>query len=225
VMCVVFKGKPTHHLIVPNSEGMLTINKKTFKDAKTLKDLITALRQKQPGWPVALVKPIKNGKGSASKPVAAGAAPKAKVKKSSVSSTTSSGGKKDSSKKSLKKKSPAWLHGPISKEEADELLLAHSKEDGTYLVRSREGKKTEFVLGVIFKGKPTHHLIKKDEGMYKINNKAYGEHSKVSQLIELLQKKGTPKWPVPLTNPVPSPTAAKAANEKASAAVAEELIQ
>jgi hypothetical protein len=163
---------------------------------------------------VALVKPIKNGKASAFKPAAA-AAKQESPKKSSAKK----GGTKKSSKK---KKSPAWLHGPISKEEANEVLLKFSTEDGTYLVRSREGKKTEFVLSVIyFKGKPTHHLIKKDDGLYKINNKSYGEHSKVSQLIELLQKPGTPKWPTPLSNPVPSPAAEKAAKEK-SAAAAEE---
>ena len=31
VLCVVFKGKPTHHLMAMNGDGHLTINKKVYK--------------------------------------------------------------------------------------------------------------------------------------------------------------------------------------------------
>lgn len=39
VMCVVYKGKPTHHLVTPNAEGLLTVNKRTFADAKKITEV------------------------------------------------------------------------------------------------------------------------------------------------------------------------------------------
>jgi hypothetical protein len=31
-LCVVFKGKPTHHMIDKNEDGVMTVNKKAFGD-------------------------------------------------------------------------------------------------------------------------------------------------------------------------------------------------
>lgn len=170
--------------------------------------MVNALRKKQPGWPVALVKPIKNpkkAKSSVKSPAKTSGKTSAK-KEAGAAKKKKSGTleKKKSKSKSLKKKKPIWLHGSISKEEADELMTKAGLDDGRYLVRSREGKKTEFVLGVVYKGRPTHHLITKVDGNYLINKKSYGTHAKVSALIATLQKKGTPKWPVPLDRAVPS---------------------
>jgi hypothetical protein len=39
VMCVVYKSNPTHHLMVPNEDGFMTINKKTYGGAKTLEQV------------------------------------------------------------------------------------------------------------------------------------------------------------------------------------------
>lgn len=58
VLAVVYKGKPTHHLIATNAAGKMEINKKNFGNATRLEDLIKFLERKQPGWPVALDKPV-----------------------------------------------------------------------------------------------------------------------------------------------------------------------
>jgi len=213
VMCVVFKNKPTHHLVTSNADGLLVVNKKTFNDAKKITDLVQALRKKQPGWPVALVKPVKNPEKA-----------KTSGKKGSVKKAKAGSVKKPKKEKpkSLKKKKPIWLHGNLTKDEADALLTEAGLDDGRYLVRSREGKKTEFVLGVVYKGKPTHHLITKVDGNYQINKKSYGDFAKVSLLIGQLQKPGTPKWPVPLDKPVPSARSIKEAAEAEESGAAEE---
>ena len=39
VMCVVYKNKPTHHLVVPNAEGLLTVNKRSFAGAKKITEV------------------------------------------------------------------------------------------------------------------------------------------------------------------------------------------
>ena len=187
--------------------------------------LVNALRKKQPGWPVALVKPIKNPE----KAKKTSAKTSAKKAAGSIKKKKSTGGLEKKKSKSLKKKKPIWLHGDLSKEEASEIITKAGLDNGRYLVRSRAGKKTEFVLGVVYKGKPTHHLISKVDGNYLINKKSYGDHPKVSALIATLQKPGTPNWPVPLDKPVPSEkyladeaaSSAAAAEEDAAAPAAE----
>lgn len=62
----------------------------------------------------------------------------------------------------------------MSREDAEALVAEHGTNDGQFLVREREGRegKDEYVLCVVYKGKPTHHLIAKDaNGMFAINKK------------------------------------------------------
>jgi hypothetical protein len=43
VMSVVFKGRATHHLMTPNAEGLMTVNKKTFgSDVRNVKQVMQA---------------------------------------------------------------------------------------------------------------------------------------------------------------------------------------
>lgn len=56
-------------------------------------------------------------------------------------------------------------------------------DDGRFLVRTRDNKPGEYVLCVVYKGKPTHHLIAKNEaGIYAINKKTFGEYNKVNRV-------------------------------------------
>lgn len=186
VLCVVYKGKPTHHLMVPNEEGLITVNKKTYGGAKTLEQIIEVLRKPARGWPVPLKK----------SPVNPANAPK---KKASVK-------KKGSVRKSsVKGKGPAWLHDKISKADANELLTQGGVKEGAFLVRKHATEKNQFVLGLVYKGKPTHHLIKRtaESGqVYVINNKKHGEFDKVSKLVAHLRKPGIKGWPAQLLHPV-----------------------
>ena len=55
-----------------------------------------------------------------------------------------------------------WLHGQLEQNTAKALLGdAGSKPDGSFLVWERQPP-TEYGLGVVFKGKPTMHLMKQD---------------------------------------------------------------
>jgi len=74
VMCVVYKSNPTHHLMVPNDDGFMTINKKTYGGAKTLEQLVAVLKKPIKGWPVPL-------KANAVNAANASAAPKKKGKR------------------------------------------------------------------------------------------------------------------------------------------------
>ena len=62
-----------------------------------------------------------------------------------------------------------WLCGDISREAAEELVVSGGATDGDFLVRTRKTK-GQYVLCVVFKGKPTHHLIgTSEDGVLLIN--------------------------------------------------------
>lgn len=60
----------------------------------------------------------------------------------------------------------------MSKADAETLLTSNTKEDGEFIVRQREPKSRDFVLVVMYNGKPTHHLMTKSEqGTWTVNKK------------------------------------------------------
>jgi len=63
VLCVVYKGKATHHLMGKNEDGNFVVNKKPYGAHKTVEALIGHLGTKQPGWPVPLSSPKSLGGG------------------------------------------------------------------------------------------------------------------------------------------------------------------
>lgn len=108
---------------------------------------------------------------------------------------------------------PDWVHGELSREEAEAIVKAKGLKDGRYLVRKREGQPGQYVLCVVYKNKPTHHLVAKDgDGLYAVNKKVYGDgFTDMPSAIAVLRQPGVKGWPVPLTDLIkPDPaTAAK----------------
>lgn len=186
VIAVIFRGKPTHHMVAPDESGTLTVNKKAFGDHKSIEALIAQLGKKQPGWPVALNKPAGGGGGGGG----GSEAPKKATKKGDGGGGGGGGA--------------SWLHAysaAFGRPQVEEKLTNAGSDDGTFLVRSREAK-GEYVLSVIFRGKPTHHLIKTDpDGKLIVNKKSFGDSTNIEQLVDTLSKK-QPGWPVALTTPV-----------------------
>jgi len=182
VLCVVFKEKPTHHLITKTEDGDLQVNKKTFGGHKDVANLVDVLKTKQPGWPVPLDKPVAVAGAAAAVPAAA-AAPKAK--KGSVKKASGKG---------------SYVHKGVSREECEALVTEAGLEDGRFLVR--QTKPNQFAICVVYKGKPTHHLmVPNAEGFYTVNKKQFGEYKKPAEMIKHLSKKQA-GWPVPLDKPV-----------------------
>jgi hypothetical protein len=58
--------------------------------------------------------------------------------------------------------------------------------DGKFLVRVRPGATAanEYILGVVFHAKPTHHLIAPDptSGAYSINKRSFGDLRNIEQV-------------------------------------------
>ena len=56
-------------------------------------------------------------------------------------------------------------------------------EDGKFFVRIRPGYPNDYILAVVYKGKPTHHLIMYGEDqLYTVNRKAFGTHKTVEEV-------------------------------------------
>lgn len=52
-------------------------------------------------------------------------------------------------------------------------MAKHNATDGDYLVRQREAGSPEYILVLIFKGRPTHHLMKQEGDAWSINKKVF----------------------------------------------------
>ena len=73
--------------------------------------------------------------------------------------------------------------------------LVAGKPDGTFLVRKRAENPGDYVLVVVYKKKPTHHLMTKANGVYTVNKKDYGAGATtVSVLVDHLSKPGVQGW-------------------------------
>eukprot|EP00051_Salpingoeca_urceolata_P006125 m.81426 g.81426 ORF g.81426 m.81426 type:complete len:416 (-) comp14694_c0_seq2:234-1481(-) len=91
-----------------------------------------------------------------------------------------------------------FFHGFIVKQRAEHLLA--DKPDGTYLVRSyTESTVNAFVLSVVFKGKPSHHLmVRERKGEPFVVNKTKLLMYTVEQVVEHLKQRRK-YWPLSLT--------------------------
>jgi len=99
------------------------------------------------------------------------------------------------------KKCPVF-HGAISKANADALLKA-DLTSGRHLIRSfGGGANHKLILGVVYKEKPSHHLLQKEpDHTYTVNGKRT-ELSRLADVLAFLTTK-RPWWPVPLTTGIP----------------------
>ena len=98
---------------------------------------------------------------------------------------------------------PPILTGSSSFASARDAAEILGTTDGTFLVRST-GKVGVYALGVVFKGKATHHklLLDPETATYKVNQKPFGSHTTLASMIKHLGTPGVKGWPVPLTTPV-----------------------
>eukprot|EP00038_Savillea_parva_P003130 m.121308 g.121308 ORF g.121308 m.121308 type:complete len:979 (-) comp11080_c0_seq1:100-3036(-) len=215
VLCVVYKGKPTHHLMV-EIDGTWVVNKKKYGDFSTMDALITALQSGNvPKWPV----PLKHMVTQKTTTTDTSAAPSSSSSSAQASTSGDGGGGAEGFTEDQ------YYHKKtLSKTESGNLVTAADKGDGTFLVYDHSVP-GQYILCVVYKGKPTHHLIMEADGKLLINKKAYVEASSLNQLVTGLSKPGVPKWPVPLSHNVAPPkvdpeTEARAAAEAAAAEAA-----
>merc|ERR1712146_508892 len=86
---------------------------------------------------------------------------------------------------------------------------------GKFLVRNKGTSTDDYILSVVYKGAPTHHaLVRPSEGAeFTLNKQPTGETT-IEGVIDAYRSK-RPKWPVPLTEGVPSSGAGASSSSNA----------
>lgn len=68
----------------------------------------------------------------------------------------------------------------LTRDEAEAKIAGTS--DGTFLIRKRKEKDNQYIMALVFKGKPTHHLIEMINGVWTVNKKPYGSFTILSEV-------------------------------------------
>ncbi|EGD80987.1 hypothetical protein PTSG_01569 [Salpingoeca rosetta] len=186
ILSVNFRGNPTHHLL-QKQDGSFCANRTSFGSAPTVSDLINILRKPAEKWPIVLNPPV-----SPRAPITAppDVVPRAQPAPPPPSQTQ-----------------PPQAANPIDvpvfvitpKKEAERALTSQGMQDGNFLVRARaKNDLSSFILSVIYKNQPTHHLMTvSPEGGVSVNKNSCGTAKTISQALTFLRA-SRPWWPVPL---------------------------
>lgn len=202
VLSVVYKNRMTEHLVAISQDGICTINGKQYGKMPTVNDVVTQLStlpmpldQNGKAWPAPLIEGRDAQTGNW-----------VSMSGYSESSATSSSAVTVDNADT----SPPWLHKVVngvelSRTEATDIIQPNVKPAGTFVIREHipdQDGAEEYVLSVNFKGRDTHHLIRKVDGSLVINGKGYGRSWRT--IHELVQDLSQPNglrpegWPVQL---------------------------
>ena len=200
MLCVVFKGKVTRHILrlTPNVGWSLNNKQSPYTQLSMLIEYCNKKR-KDLLWPVPLMLPANRDMSA------------------QMFSMSALG------------KLP-YFHGDMATAAAAALLQEGKgfQKDGTFLVRFEPGTSSPLFLTVTFKGKCTHHEITAHDGLA-LNSMKCGLDSVVELISFCAQKQKALRWPVPLLHAVTASTAVSRANEeaqqRAAAAAAAQQVQ
>lgn len=119
---------------------------------------------------------------------------------------------------------PPYVYGPLTKAVAEKKLTSFNSganADGTFLIRRQPNDEdgNNFVLSVIYKGKPTHHKLFRESKSHPwtVNKTPCQDITSIPGVVKHLQTKKS-WWPVPLTTPVAKEGGVKSSSTSKSAA-------
>lgn len=94
-----------------------------------------------------------------------------------------------------------WLHGKLSKEQAEELVM-EAGGNGTFMVSEHKPPDT-YAMTLVYLNKPSHHLISMIDGVWTINKKPYTNSTNMFTMVTTLMKGTVKGWPIILGTGVP----------------------
>lgn len=185
VITVVFKDAATHHMCIRQGDASpYIINKKLDTGCSSIDDVIAFLRTKRKYWPLELTEGVAIASSeSVAPPTTGGVRTETVVERTVI---------------------PSFYHGKLGKKAAEQMLLADSgsASQGKFLFRSKaDDTETEFIISVIFKGKPTHHnMVRKSPAdAFVVNGKLNTEAQSLEDAIQFLRTKRK-GWPLELSD-------------------------
>jgi hypothetical protein len=220
ILSVVYNGNPTHHAVVRTAAGSeFTVNKSP-SGAKTLVAVARFLETKTKQWPVSLIAGIANGKEEEQEDESEedeeeheeqAPLPQTTELKSELALQEDEGEQvvaeqakqteQTDSNNNSSSDMPSWFHGFLSKMEAEGLLLENdgAGRDGKFLLRSKGMSTDDLILSVIFRGRPSHHSLKRASPgkVYIVNKKINTDCTELGEVRSYLSRTQK-RWPVPL---------------------------
>eukprot|EP00052_Salpingoeca_macrocollata_P013358 m.104330 g.104330 ORF g.104330 m.104330 type:complete len:880 (-) comp18882_c0_seq1:22-2661(-) len=128
VLSLLFNGKPTHHLLREEDDGLYTVNGKQYGECRTVKEVIEMLKSPVEGWPVCLTEHVSQEELDS-------------VSETSVVELIDDDGA-----------CPAigeFLHGSMTREEAEKLLMSFGRREGQFLVRIHPEDNSNYMVEVV----------------------------------------------------------------------------
>lgn len=124
--------------------------------------------------------------------------------------------KRERTKTAAAPRAVSYFH-VVKKKVAESMLQADDgfSNPGKFLIRAKDDdEKLDFILSVVYKGKPTHHTVKRNvlDGILVVNDKVNTGANEFAGMVEYLRSKHK-GWPIELTEGVPNPNAAEAVND------------
>jgi hypothetical protein len=100
---------------------------------------------------------------------------------------------------------PHYLWGDICREDSEAMLAGEA--DGSFLLRTRDGQH-QYILVMIFRGKPSHHLLAQgDDGTFLVNKKAMGGKTTIEGCVNHMRRP-LDIWPIALKKGIANPDVA-----------------
>ena len=221
-MTVIYRGKPTHHLIKKDQATKeYMVGKTKFAGVKNLYKLVEKLSgPPSKTWPVQLQDGVRippGGESPQNKFWERMSTRKKSTKKSKEADAPPPSQKTSEPAGSGSTTSPEWLHGELSKTEAETLVMSGDASDGTYLVWERSSAPAAYGLTVIYNGKATHHAISRTDqvksgGSFVVNKKPIVTGDAATTLVGVvtaLQGGKLRGWPVALSTVIKVPDGGK----------------
>lgn len=204
--CKTPSGHCEHHVMELNEQGRIKINSQEITNCVSLSHALSILRSENSYLPYVITKPLlSKTKGAEECSI------------NFVRGTSMLKSQTHENPGNLYKELPRstlgfggisqWLHGAISRKEAETKLASAGMQDGIFLVRQKDHS---YALSMAFDGRISHHLITKNpQSGWDVNSKQPPEQCPtVVHVIDFLSRQCMETVPGLLTKPLPPDTEA-----------------
>eukprot|EP00043_Microstomoeca_roanoka_P010741 m.101840 g.101840 ORF g.101840 m.101840 type:complete len:392 (-) comp14990_c0_seq1:1565-2740(-) len=96
-----------------------------------------------------------------------------------------------------------WLHGELTRQEAEALLTFHGAEEGMFLVRVKDATTEKYAISLSSNGLPRHFMIEWEGTQFYVNSAPFFSSTTLEEVIHNMVR-ASPMWKYPLRKFIPS---------------------